>query len=139
MRNLSQRIRTASLHIVLVSSGKAEEVEANKGIAGIADLIDNAASSDDAERSKPRPNIFQAAFNKLGFRNSREPVVVGDTPYDAEAARHEGLATIGVLCGGFPEEALRAAGCVAVYGDPRHLLEEFHQSPLALGVAEALT
>jgi hypothetical protein len=69
VRNLSQRIRTASLHIVLVSSGKAEEVEANKGIAGIADLIDNAASSDDAERSKPRPNIFQAAFDKLGFRN----------------------------------------------------------------------
>ena len=65
--------------------------------------------------------------------------MVGDTPYDAEAARQAGLATIGVLCGGFPEESLRAAGCIAVYRDPRHLLEEFEQSPLALGISEAST
>lgn len=137
VRDLFERLRSAGLRVVLASSGKAEEVEAYKEIAGIADLVDDATSSDDAERSKPFPDIFQAAFDKLGLSDPVEALVVGDTPYDAEAARQAGLATIGVLCGGFPEEALRAAGCIAVYRDPRHLLEAFDRSPLALGVAGA--
>ncbi len=137
VRDLFQRIRDAGQHIVLASSGKADEVEAYKEIAGIADLIDDATSSDDAERSKPFPDIFQAAFEKLGLADPAQAVVIGDTPYDAEAARQAGLATIGVLCGGFPEEALRAAGCIAVYRDPQHLLEDFARSPLAVGVAGA--
>jgi HAD superfamily hydrolase (TIGR01509 family) len=95
---------------VLASSGTAEEVEAYKEIAGIADLIDDATSSDDAERSKPFPDIFQAALGKLTLANPAEAIVIGDAPYDAEAARQAGLASIGVLCGGFPEEALRAVG-----------------------------
>jgi phosphoglycolate phosphatase-like HAD superfamily hydrolase len=60
-----------------------------------------------------------------------EAVVVGDSPYDAEAAAKAGLRTVGVLCGGFPEEDLRAAGCVAVYRDPQDLLNHYHRSPLA--------
>ena len=59
-----------------------------------------------------------------------EAVVVGDTPYDAEAARKAGLATVGVLCGGFPEADLRAAGCIAVYRDPEDLLHHYARSPL---------
>ena len=58
-------------------------------------------------------------------------MVVGDTPYDAEAAGKAGLKTIGLLCGGFPEEDLRAAGCVLVYKDPADLLAHFDSSPLA--------
>ena len=52
------------------------------------------------------------------------------TPYDAEAAGKAGLATIGMLCGGFPEADLSAAGCVAIYRDPRDLLDGFEQSLL---------
>ena len=58
-------------------------------------------------------------------------VVIGDTPYDAEAAGKAGLRTIGVLCGGFPEADLRAAGCIAIYRDPGDLLARYDESPLA--------
>ena len=59
-------------------------------------------------------------------------MVVGDAPYDAEAAGKIGLRTIGVLCGGFPEHDLRGAGCIAIYRDPAELLARFEQSPLFL-------
>jgi phosphoglycolate phosphatase-like HAD superfamily hydrolase len=62
-----------------------------------------------------------------------EAIVVGDTPYDAEAAGKAGLATIGLLCGGFPEDELRAAGCIAIYRDPADLLARYDESPLGRG------
>lgn len=134
VRELFERIRAADQKIVLASSGPAEEVEMHKATANIADLVDNATTADDAERSKPFPDIFEAAFGKLGLSQRSEAMVIGDTPYDAEAARAAGLATIGFLCGGFTEQALRQAGCIAVYRDPQHLLESYDDSPLAKGL-----
>jgi HAD superfamily hydrolase (TIGR01509 family) len=131
VRDLFQRIRAEGQRAVLASSGKADEVERYKEIAGIADLIENATSSDDAERSKPFPDIFQAALARLAPLGPAEAVVVGDTPYDAEAARSAGMRSVGVLCGGFPEPALRAAGSVAVYDGPADLLAHYDGSPLA--------
>src|SRR5919112_249482 len=66
-----------------------------------------------------------------GIADLIDAVVVGDTPYDAEAARTAGMKTVGVLCGGFAEDALRSAGCVAVYRDPEHLLQNYERSLLA--------
>ncbi len=94
-----------------------------KRIAGIADLSEDETTSDDAERSKPHPDIFLAALGKLGNPDKRSVVVVGDTPYDAEA----GLRVIGVLCGGFAEADLRQAGCAAVFRDPADLLAHYDE------------
>jgi phosphoglycolate phosphatase-like HAD superfamily hydrolase len=116
---------------VLASSGNADEVDRYKEIAGIADLIDSATSSDDAERSKPFPDIFEAALAKLSPLGSDEAVVIGDTPYDAEAARKAQMKSIGVLSGGFTEQALKDAGCIAVYRDVEDLLRHYDSSPLA--------
>lgn len=131
VRALFERVRAEGSSIALASSGKAEEVENYQKILGIADLVDVATSSDDADRSKPHPDIFAAALEKLGARAQSGIVVIGDTPYDAEAAGKAGLATIGVLCGGFPEADLSAAGCIAIYRDPQDLLDGFDASPLA--------
>jgi HAD superfamily hydrolase (TIGR01509 family) len=131
VRELFERIRAAGQKAVLASSGKADEVEHYKEIAGIADLIDSATSSDDAERSKPFPDIFQAALEKLPGVGPDEAVVVGDTPYDVEAARKAQMKCIGVLSGGFTEQALREAGSIAVYRDAQHLLQNYGSSPLA--------
>jgi HAD superfamily hydrolase (TIGR01509 family) len=133
VRALFERLREAGQRAVLASSGKAAEVERYVEIAGIGDLVEAATSADDAERSKPFPDIFQAALAKLAPLRAEEAVVVGDTPYDAEAARGAGLACVGVLCGGFPGEALREAGCVAVYEGPADLLARYAVSPLAPG------
>ncbi len=134
VRELFERIRSSGQKIVLASSGPAEEVETHKATADISDLIDDATTADDAERSKPFPDIFEAAFGKLGLSERSDAMVIGDTPYDVEAARAAGLSTIGFLCGGFTEQALRQAGAVAVYRDPQHLLESYDSSPLAKGL-----
>jgi HAD superfamily hydrolase (TIGR01509 family) len=130
VRQLFEHIRAAGQRAVLASSGNADEVEQYKEIAGIADLIDSATSSDDVERSKPFPDIFQAALAKLQGLSSDEAVVIGDTPYDAEAARNANMKSIGVLSGGFPEQALRDAGCIAIYRGPEDLLQHYDSSPL---------
>jgi HAD superfamily hydrolase (TIGR01549 family) len=131
VRELFERIKISGAKAVLASSGTAAEVERYKEIAGIADLIDGATSSDDAERSKPFGDIFRAALTMLAPIGPHEAVVVGDTPYDAEAARDARMKSVGVLCGGFPAEALRSAGCVAIYQDPADLLGKYEASPLA--------
>ena len=130
VRALFERIRGDGKLIVLASSAKADELERYAGIAGIADLVDASTSSSDAAHSKPYPDIVQAAVEKAGVAPS-EAIMVGDTPYDAEAAWGAGVQTVGVLCGGFPEASLKGAGCVAIYRDPADLLARYEASPLA--------
>jgi HAD superfamily hydrolase (TIGR01549 family) len=131
VRELFQRLRAGKKVIVLASSGKEDEIKRYMEIAGIADLIDASTSSDEVERSKPYGDIFAAALGKAAPARAEEAVVVGDTPYDAEAAGKVGLRTVGVLCGGFPEADLRAAGCGAIFRNPADLLARYEQSPLA--------
>jgi hypothetical protein len=94
------------------------------------DLIDVTASSEDAEESKPAPDIFEIVIKKLKNEGG-DAVAIGDTPYDASAAGKAGIATIGVLCGGFTEAALREAGCADVYPGPAALFARFEKSLLA--------
>jgi phosphoglycolate phosphatase-like HAD superfamily hydrolase len=131
VRELFQRLRADDKKLVLASSGKVDEVKRYIDIAGIADLIDASTSSDEVERSKPFGDIFAAALAKAAPAGAEEALVVGDTPYDAEAAGKVGLRTVGVLCGGFPEADLRAAGCTGIFKDPADLLACYGQSPLA--------
>ena len=132
--DLLKRVDKAGLRTALASSAKEEELTALKRIIGIEDdRLDAETSSSDAERSKPFPDIFEAALAQLPGVSSDETIVIGDTPYDAEAAGKAGIRTIGLLCGGFPEKALRDAGCVAIYRDPAHLLEEYEVSLLGAG------
>ncbi len=127
---LFERIRASGKRPVLASSAKADELERYAKIAGIQHLIDGAASSDDAEQSKPAPDIFQAALKKAAVAPA-DAVVIGDSPYDAQASSAASVRSIGVLCGGFAEAHLRAAGYVAIYQDPEDLLRNFDRSILA--------
>jgi phosphoglycolate phosphatase-like HAD superfamily hydrolase len=93
-------------------------------------LVDGETSSEDAAKSKPHPDIFQAAMAKLGGIHTSDVVVVGDLPYDAEAAGKVGLRTIGFRSGGFAETKLRDAGCTAIYDGPADLLARYDKSVL---------
>ncbi len=137
VRELFERIRREGKSVALASSAKKEELTEYKRIANIEDLVEDEASADDAEKSKPHPDIFEAALAELGDVQPSEAIVVGDTPYDAEAAGKAGLQTIGFLSGGFPEEDLRAAGCVRIYRDAAELLASYDTSPLASANASA--
>jgi HAD superfamily hydrolase (TIGR01549 family) len=131
VRELFQRLKRENKKVALASSAKGDELDRYKRIAGIDDIVETETSSDDAERSKPYPDIFQAALARLPGVAIEEIVVIGDTPYDAEAASKAKLRTIGLLCGGWNEEELRRAGCIAVYRDPADLLAHYEDSLLA--------
>jgi HAD superfamily hydrolase (TIGR01549 family) len=128
VRELFQKIKDDRLRLALASSAKEDELKTYKKIANIEDLVEEETSSDDADKSKPHPDIFEAALERLGDVEVSEAVVVGDTPYDAEAAGKIGLRTIGVLCGGFPEAELKAAGCIQIYQDPADLLARYEET-----------
>jgi HAD superfamily hydrolase (TIGR01549 family) len=131
VRKLFQRILEDGLRIALASSAKEEELKEYKKIAQIEDLVEEETSADDADKSKPHPDIFEAALERLGDVKPGEAIVVGDTPYDAEAAGKIDLRTIGVLCGGFPEAELRAAGCIEIYQGPADLLARYEETLIA--------
>ena len=130
-RELFERIRRDGKRIALASSAKGDELKTYKEIADVIGLVEEQTSADDVERSKPHPDVFEAALGLLGDVRPEEAIVVGDTPYDAQAAGKIGLRTIGLLCGGFPERDLRDAGCIAIYDDPANLLARYERSLLA--------
>ena len=125
VRELFEKIKADNIKIALASSANEDEVEAYKKIANIEDIVEKETSADDAESSKPEPDIFQAALKLLGDPQPENVLVVGDTPYDAEAAGKANLKTVGVLCGGFAKADLEKAGCVAIYDDPADLLANY--------------
>jgi HAD superfamily hydrolase (TIGR01549 family) len=127
VRELFEKIVAGDNRIALASSAKKEELKEFKKIAHIEDLVENETSSDDAEESKPAPDIFEAALKLLGPPALENVLVIGDTPYDAEAARKAGIKIVGVLCGGFPENDLMESGCLAVYQSPADLLENYEK------------
>jgi HAD superfamily hydrolase (TIGR01509 family) len=120
-RELFEVLRERSVKIALASSAKKDELEGYKKLARISDLTDAETNADDVEKTKPHPDVFEIAAKKLDVKPD-EAIAVGDSPFDAEAAGKIGIRTIGVLCGGFPEEVLRAAGATEIYRDPEDLL-----------------
>ena len=130
VRELFLRVQEDGKRIALASSAKENELAAYKKIANIEDLVEEETSADDAERSKPHPDIFRAALDQLGETEASEVVVIGDTPYDAEAAGKLHLKTIGVRAGGFPDDELLAAGAIVIYDDPADLLARYDESIL---------
>jgi phosphoglycolate phosphatase-like HAD superfamily hydrolase len=128
--DLLRRVRDAGARIAIGSSAKKDELDEYLDIARIADLVDVTASSEDAEESKPAPDIFEIVLKKLGIEGI-DAVALGDSPYDAEGAGKAKIATIGVLCGGFSEGSLRQAGCIDVYPGPAALFAKFAESVLA--------
>lgn len=131
VRELFEHILNDGKRISLASSAVGEELEKYKELTNVSDLIEAATSADDAERSKPHPDIFAAALEKLGDVSVSEVVVIGDTPYDVAAANKIKIKSIGVLCGGFPESDIRIDGCIAIYKNPADLLANYETSPLA--------
>jgi HAD superfamily hydrolase (TIGR01509 family) len=131
VRELLQRIKDDGKQLALASSAAKDEVEVYKRIAHIEDLVEEQTSADDAERTKPHPDIFQAAVARLNNVRATEAIAIGDSPYDAIAAGKLNMTSIGVLSGGFPETDLREAGYSEIYEDCGDLLKRYEQSLLA--------
>jgi phosphoglycolate phosphatase-like HAD superfamily hydrolase len=133
VRALFERLAGEGVKIVLASSSHSEEVDFYLGLIASADLVAATTSKDDVERSKPCPDIFEAALAKVAPIAAAEAAVVGDTPWDAKAAARLGLRTIGFRSGGFPDEALAEAGACELYDGPEDLLRRYEQSVFGRG------
>jgi HAD superfamily hydrolase (TIGR01509 family) len=127
-RNLLLRMRREGLMLTVATSATPDELEPLLEAAGIRDLIDEQTSSGDAARSKPDPDIVHAAIGRSGY-DASQLIMLGDTPYDIEAAGRSGIRTLAVRTGGWEDDALAAA--LAIYDDPADLLAHYDQSPLA--------
>jgi HAD superfamily hydrolase (TIGR01509 family) len=129
-RELLMRVKASGKKIALATSSEEEDVSTYKRIVGMEDLVEKTSSSADAANSKPDPDIFAAALRKAGIE-ANQAIVLGDTPYDAEAAGKLGIKTIGLTSGGWKGDDLKAAGCSQVYKSPADLLSHFEESLLA--------
>lgn len=127
-RELVQKLRNDGLDLIIASSASQQELGVLLKAAHVDDLIEQATTSSDADNSKPDPDIVQAALKK-GNLQPDQVVMLGDTPYDIEAAGKAGVKVIALRCGGFEDKQL--AGAIAIYNDPADLLQHYDQSPLA--------
>ena len=127
-RDLVARMKAEGLRLVIATSARDEELDALLEQADLSELIHRRTTSDDAEDSKPDPDIVHAALRR-GQLDAKSTVMLGDTPYDVEAAGRAGVRTIAVRCGGWwADDAL--GGAVAIYDDPAELVREYARSPL---------
>jgi phosphoglycolate phosphatase-like HAD superfamily hydrolase len=131
-RSLVSRIRDEGLKTIVATSAGGNELELLLEAADVADLMDITTSASDAAESKPDPDIVMAAIRKSKL-DPGELLMVGDTPYDVQAAIGAHVNIIGLLSGGWTKEEL--SGAVAIYDDPADLLKWYDASPL---VVEAL-
>jgi HAD superfamily hydrolase (TIGR01509 family) len=129
-RELLARTRHFNVQVVLASSASQAELEHYLELLDAEALVSATTSADDVARTKPAPDIFAAALAKLGNVAATETIVIGDTPYDMEAARTCGIAALGVRSGGFGDEVLLRAGASWLYDDVAALLLHYDSSPL---------
>jgi len=126
-RALLAFFKSRSLLRVAATSAKRRELDAILQAGEIADGIDLAATSDDAERSKPDADIIERGLSKAGLRRD-EAIYIGDTPYDIEGSRRAGVAVIALRCGGWSDADLCDAD--AIYDSPLDLLRSLEASPM---------
>ena len=124
------RVKNAGMEVVLASSASKEELEHYVDLLDARDLITATTTADDVKNTKPAPDIFATAMKKLAPLGVEGALVIGDSPYDIEAAANCGIAAIGMRSGGFTDETLLEAGAIALYDDVASLLTDFDKSPL---------
>ena len=129
-RELLERFQADGMALVVATSASKDDMGKLLEKAGIKDLIEEKTSQSDVDASKPDPDVIEAAVEKAGCIPA-EAVMLGDTPYDVEAARRAGVPCVALRCGGWGDEDLKDA--VAIYDDPADLLANYAGSPFGNG------
>lgn len=127
---LLARLRDDGRKLVVATSASEKDLKALLEQAGLDDLIDESTNSDEAESSKPAPDIVEAALEKAGVPAS-QVVMIGDTPYDVKAAQRASVRIIGLRCGGWNDRELK--GAEEVHDSPADLLNHYGKSILSRG------
>jgi phosphoglycolate phosphatase-like HAD superfamily hydrolase len=120
---LLSELRQRGIDTAIATSSQQNHLDAIIASCGldITRLVSAVITGSVAAKSKPAPDLVQAALVELGS-DPLSTVMVGDTPYDGEASARAGVAFLGMLCGGRPAEILVKAGARALYANPAELL-----------------
>lgn len=128
-RELIESLKERGHTVVLASSAKQDEVDHYLDLLDARDLADEWTSSADVEATKPEPDLVKSALEKAGGSDG-EAVMVGDTPWDIEAAKRAGVPTLAVRTGGFGVDELREAGALDIFESVAELGSRLDQTPL---------
>jgi HAD superfamily hydrolase (TIGR01509 family) len=126
-RELIVDLKGRGRSVVLASSSIERHLDRFLDLLDARSLADSWTTKDDVEASKPDPDLVEAALQKAG---TRDAVMLGDTPWDVEAARRAGIETVCVLTGGFSDDELRDAGAAAVFPSIVELRERLDETLL---------
>jgi HAD superfamily hydrolase (TIGR01509 family) len=129
-RELIAELKRRGHQIVFASSAKAAEVDHYLKLLDGRELADGWTTAADVEATKPRPDLVQAALQRVDA-SPKDAVLIGDTPWDAEAARRARVPMVAVLTGGFSEAELRDAKVEAVYESVADLRDHLDETPFA--------
>src|SRR5919202_1196446 len=129
-RPLIERLKGADKTVVMASSAKDDEVDHYLDLLDARELADDWTTSADVEQTKPEPDLVKAALEKAGA-DPGDAVMLGDTPWDCEAAKRAGVETVALMTGGFSEQELTDAGAAAVFESLPDLLDRIEETPLA--------
>jgi HAD superfamily hydrolase (TIGR01549 family) len=127
-RDLIVELKERGQAVVLASSAIEKHLDHFLDLLDARDLADSWTTSDDVEASKPEPDLVNAALEKAG---TKDAAMLGDTPWDVEAAKKAGIETVCLMTGGFSEQELRDAGAAAVFESIADLRENLDETPLA--------
>ncbi len=120
-RDLLKALKERGVRTALASSAKPEEAAKSLDQLGGRDAVDALISSGDAAATKPDPDIFATALERLG--GPKEALIIGDTVYDIAAAHTLHLPCVCVLSGGIERSILEEAGAAAIYADAADVLD----------------
>ncbi|MET1073384.1 MAG: HAD family hydrolase [Umezawaea sp.] len=127
-RLVTSAVSEHGLHVVLASSGKREHIEHYLDLLDIRDVITAFTTSEDAEDSKPAPDLLQVALSQV---DAERAVVIGDSVWDCDAAKRIGLPVVALRTGGFGEAELREHGASSVYEALDNLRADLADLPFA--------
>ena len=114
VRAVFTAIKALGARIALATDCQSDELKRYRGLMNVDDMIDAVACGDEVSKGKPDPALIELALGHLGGISAASATMIGDTPFDAQAARRAGATAWGTLTGGHPRSSLIDAGCSVV-------------------------
>jgi len=115
VRDLFETLKTAGVTIGIATTCKSDEFAIYEKKLQVRDLVDAVVCGESAQHGKPDPGLFRQSLHRLQVADPSSAIAVGDTPFDALAARAANVRAVGVLTGGFSGESLLDAGCEFIF------------------------
>jgi HAD superfamily hydrolase (TIGR01549 family) len=125
--DLFSALSQAGHRLGLATTSQPDELRFYLRLLNITDQVTATVCGDEVSREKPAPDMIALAAQRLAAGHASDLWVVGDTPYDAQAALAVNGKPIGTLGGGFSADELTRAGCVAVARDLVELRQQLEQ------------